>query len=454
MWNAICTVLREVSAQVADDPPRALSISALGEAFTPVDEQGEFLYNTIVSPDARAVDQAERLRDALGEQRVFEITGMPLHSSFTLPKIMWMRENRPDLHERTWKYLLWPDMVFFKLGLEPRLDWSLAGRTMAFDVVKKTWSEEMLEAAAISPDLFAEPIASGEVVGEISQAASEATGLPKGCLVVSGGHDQPMNALGAGIIREGRAVDGMGTVECITVAFDRPVLTRAMLANNYCCYPHVYGEMYASIAFTYSSGSILRWYRDNFGRWYREQAERTGADVYDLLLADLPEGPTGLFVVPYFAGSGTPYLDAMARGPWAGFPAVDLRAILTDGSHHEVDSSDLAFRTCAAAALRKAFLAAGPRLLEPVMRVNVVVPAECSGVVVSNLCARRGRITAMEHGAQTHEATALVPLAEMFGYATDLRNLTQGRGTFTMEFSRYDPVPESVARALLRGVYT
>ena len=139
----------------------------------------------------------------------------------------------------------------------------------------------------------------------------------------------------------------------------------------------------------------------------------------------------------------------MARGPWAGFPAVDLRAILTDGSHHEVDSSDLAFRTCAAAALRKAFLAAGPRLLEPVMRVNVVVPAECSGVVVSNVCARRGRIIAMEHGAQTHEATALVPLAEMFGYATDLRNLTQGRGTFTMHFEHYEAVPFDLAEEIV-----
>jgi len=249
---------------------------------------------------------------------VFEITGMPLHASFTLPKIMWMRDERPQIHARVWKYLLWPDMIFLKLGLEPRLDWSLAGRTMAFDVVSRTWSEEMLGAVGISPEVFAEPIASGEAAGEISQAASEATGLPVGCLVVAGGHDQPMNALGAGIIREGMAVDGMGTVECITVAFDQPVLTEAMLRNNYCCYPHVYGEMYASLAFTYSSGSVLRWYRDNFGKWHRHRAEQTGADVYDLILGDLPPGPTGLFLVPYFAGSGTPYLDALARGAMLG----------------------------------------------------------------------------------------------------------------------------------------
>jgi xylulokinase len=314
VWDAICTVLKEVSGKLVGDPPRALSISALGEAFTPVDADGDFLYNTVVSPDARAVKQAESWRELLGAQRVFEITGMPLHPSFTLPKIMWMRDERPDIHRRTWKYLLWPDMVFFKLGLEPRLDWSLAGRTMAFDVVRKCWSEEMLAAARIDSDLLAKPIRSGEVVGEISPRAAEETGLPVGCLVVAGGHDQPMNALGAGIIREGMAVDGMGTVECITVAFDRPVLTEAMLRNNYCCYPHVYDDMYASLAFTYSSGSILRWYRDNFGQWHRHRAEQAGTDVYDLILSDLPEEPTGVFVVPYFAGSGTPYLDPLARG--------------------------------------------------------------------------------------------------------------------------------------------
>lgn len=318
VWEAVCAVLQKVSVGIVGDPPRALSISALGEAFTPVAADGSFLYNTIVSPDARAAKQADSLRDTPGAQRVFEITGMPLHSSFTLPKLMWMRDERPDIHRRTWKYLLWPDTVFYKLGLEPRLDWSLAGRTMAFDVVNHCWSEEMLAAAGLDSSLLAEPIRSGEVVGEISQAASQVTGLPVGCLVVAGGHDQPMNALGAGIIRERMAVDGTGTVECITVAFDRPVLTEAMRRNNYCCYPHVYGDLYASLAFTYASGSILRWYRDNFGRSHRQEAEQSGRDVYDVILSDLPAGPTGLFLVPYFAGSGTPYLDALARGALLG----------------------------------------------------------------------------------------------------------------------------------------
>jgi xylulokinase len=318
VWRAICEVLQTVSAAAGGDPIQAISISALGEAFTPVSAEGEFLHNTIVSPDNRAVDQAAGWHDTLGAQRVFEITGMPLHPSFTLNKVMWLREHRPEVHARTWKYLLWPDTVLWKLGLEPRLDWSLAGRTMCFDVVNKSWSADILEVAGISSEVFAEPIRPGSVVGQISALASEQTGLPQGCLVVAGGHDQPMNALGAGVIREGMAVDGTGTVECVTVAFEQPVLTPDMLARNYCCYPHVCGDLYASLAFNYSAGAVLRWFRDNFAREEARQAKAAGRDVYDLLLEGLPEGPTGLFLVPYLAGSGTPYMDPLSRGVLVG----------------------------------------------------------------------------------------------------------------------------------------
>ncbi len=94
---------------------------------------------------------------------------------------MWLRDEMPDLHAATWKYLLWPDLIFLKLGLEPRIDWSLAGRTMAFDVVQKRWSAEMLETAGIEAEAFAEPIRPGEVVGELSSEAAEQVGLEAGC---------------------------------------------------------------------------------------------------------------------------------------------------------------------------------------------------------------------------------------------------------------------------------
>ncbi|MCS7217142.1 MAG: elongation factor G [Candidatus Bipolaricaulota bacterium] len=135
--------------------------------------------------------------------------------------------------------------------------------------------------------------------------------------------------------------------------------------------------------------------------------------------------------------------EAMAQGP-LGFPVVDLKFILLDGSYHEVDSSEQAFRTCAAQALREALAKLGTLLLEPVMRVEAAVPEASVGAVVGDLAARRGKLLALEQKGSSAVVVARVPLAELFGYATTLRSLTSGRGSFTLRFERYEPVPEAL----------
>ncbi len=143
---------------------------------------------------------------------------------------------------------------------------------------------------------------------------------------------------------------------------------------------------------------------------------------------------------------------AIESGVLAGYPMVDFKAILVDGSYHEVDSSEMAFKIAGSMALKEAVQKAGPVLLEPVMKVEVVVPEEFTGDVVGNLSSRRGNIEGMEpRGVGIQAIQAHVPLAEMFGYATDVRSMTQGRGTFTMEFDHYDQVPETLARQILSG---
>jgi len=141
--------------------------------------------------------------------------------------------------------------------------------------------------------------------------------------------------------------------------------------------------------------------------------------------------------------------EAMQKGPYAGFPVVDVRATLVDGSFHDVDSSDFAFRTCAATAFRHGVLKDSPQLLEPVMSVSVVTPPEYSGSVNGDLCSRRGRIMGMESRAGVQEIQGFAPLAEMFGYATILRTLTQGRASFTMHFERYEAVPVAIAEKIV-----
>lgn len=145
-------------------------------------------------------------------------------------------------------------------------------------------------------------------------------------------------------------------------------------------------------------------------------------------------------------------VEAMEGGVLAGYPVVDVRVTLFDGSYHEVDSSELAFKIAASMAFKEACKKAELVLLEPIMSVEVVVPEEYMGEVIGDLNSRRGKIQSMEKRGKAQAIKALVPLAEMFGYATDLRSKTQGRGTYTMQFSHYDEVPKNIAEQIIAKI--
>jgi elongation factor G len=141
--------------------------------------------------------------------------------------------------------------------------------------------------------------------------------------------------------------------------------------------------------------------------------------------------------------------EALTSGVLAGYPTVDVRVLLTYGSYHDVDSSEMAFKIAGSMAIKKALRAANPVLLEPVMAVTVTVPDDFVGAVTGDLSSRRGRMDGMEQQGSSHVIKAQVPLADMFGYSTDLRSRTQGRATYTMQFHSYNQVPESIAKEII-----
>jgi len=145
-------------------------------------------------------------------------------------------------------------------------------------------------------------------------------------------------------------------------------------------------------------------------------------------------------------------IDAMQSGELAGYPVVDIKAVLLDGSYHEVDSSDLAFRIAGGKALREAIIKGAPILLEPIMDVEVAVPDEFMGDVIADLNSRRGKILSVLLRNNIRVVKSEVPLAAMFGYATDLRSRTQGRATFTMQFKKYEPIPDIIANEMVRRI--
>jgi elongation factor G len=144
--------------------------------------------------------------------------------------------------------------------------------------------------------------------------------------------------------------------------------------------------------------------------------------------------------------------EAMSTGVLAGYPLIDIRVELIDGSYHDVDSSEMAFKIAGSMALKAGVKKAGVILLEPIMDVEVVTPADYMGDVMGDLSSRRGKIGGMTQRAEGHVIGASVPLAEMFGYSTSLRSMTQGRAVYSMQFSRYEEVPRSKAEEIVAKV--
>jgi elongation factor G len=139
----------------------------------------------------------------------------------------------------------------------------------------------------------------------------------------------------------------------------------------------------------------------------------------------------------------------LARGPIAKYPVVGLAVYIEDGSYHEVDSSDMAFQVCAQTCMRENFARTKPVLLEPVMKIEIECPSQFQGSVVGNLTSRRGLILSSDMCGADVRIEGEVPLAETFGYSTDLRSMTQGQGTFTMEFARYKRLPKSIEEEII-----
>jgi elongation factor G len=189
-----------------------------------------------------------------------------------------------------------------------------------------------------------------------------------------------------------------------------------------------------------------------------------GRGQYGHVVIDLePTGPGGGYefvdkitggVIPreYIPAVDAGMQEALESGVLAGYPMVDIRAVLTFGSYHDVDSSEMAFKIAGSMALKEAARKAKPALLEPIMAVEVVTPEDYMGDVIGDLSSRRGKVGGMEPRGNSQVVRAQVPLAEMFGYATDLRSRTQGRATYTMQFHSYQQVPESISREIIARV--
>ncbi len=311
----------EVVALTSDDPIESMSTSTMGELAVPVDENNRPLGPAIVGFDSRGQEEMEEFKTKISNEDVFDIAGHGINSYHTLFKIMWRRKHEPEIFNKTHKYLCFGDFIMASLGLEPHIDYSMAARTLGFDIHEKDWSQPVLDAAGLT-ESFAKPIPAGYPVGKLE--AGNCLGLPKGCVVSGGLHDQPAGILGAGI-KPGESMLATGTVVCLGVRLQDKPEPGPMRANNLCYYPTFGDQQWISIAWNFTGGSLLKWYRDTFGAAECVQAEKEGVDPYEIICDKLPENPTGLLILPHFTTAGTPTLDPKALGTILGLRLTTTR---------------------------------------------------------------------------------------------------------------------------------
>jgi xylulokinase len=340
VWECVREILAETAAATRNDPIRAMSISCQGEACTPVSRDGSVLANAPATFDARTADMPAWWTERMSPFDITRISGMPVHGMYTLCKMMWFKKRRPEVYKQAWKFLCFEDFVHLKLGLDPVISYPLAARTMAFDVHRGDWSEELLAIAEVDRELFARPKPSGSMVGVIPDTVADDIGLPRGIVVAAGGHDQPAGALGAGVLESGEAMYATGTVECICSVFDSFQLTQETVDGNVCCYPSCIQGLYASLGFNFTGGSLLKWYRDTFAGPELEEARATGRDVYEILCERVPKEPEHLIVLPHFTMTGTPHFDTQARGAILGLtlntPREEIVSAILSGVTYEM----------------------------------------------------------------------------------------------------------------------
>ncbi len=330
VWVKVKRAIARAASGAGRDPISALAVSSMGEAMVPVSRDRRVFGPSILNFDIRGNEYLERLRETLSDEQLFRINGNTLGNEYGLTKLMWIRDQQPELYERTELFLNWGALVAFMLGGRPALDYALANRSLLFDLKAKDWSEELLEWAGLKRAKLPPAAPSGTVLGRVAGDVAGELNLSRQAVIVSGSHDQCANALGCGVIREGSAMFGMGTYLCVVPVYRECGNPRAMIEQGLNMEHHALADRF--VCFIYNmSGSIVKWFRDTFAAEEHHQARSRGENVYDRLFAELPEEASSVLVLPYFFPMGPPDYISGSNGVFTGLSLSTTRGQVLKG---------------------------------------------------------------------------------------------------------------------------
>ena len=302
IWDRTREVLAEAAAKT--EGIDTICADSFGEAFVSLDAQDAIICDPMLFTDRWGEKQYFEAERKTSAEEIARICGLPLSPSYSLSKILYLQDERPRIYEKTKKILLIQDFINFMLCGEAAVDYASASRSMFFDVRKCTWSGELIGKFGLDERHYSAPVPIGTLLGTLRKELAGELGIGENVKVVAGGHDQPVNAIGAGN-RKGYAVNSMGTSECITP------ITGAMLPGDFIARKGIPSEPFLKkgefccLAYNQTSGLLVQWFVGTFSE---------GEDLpFALFDNSIPPNPTRIMVQPYLMGSGTPYMDSGAR---------------------------------------------------------------------------------------------------------------------------------------------
>ena len=314
IWEDVKSILAELVSQCAcPEKIGSISFASFGEAGLAVDAHGKPLAPSIAWFDHRSKAVVEKWKAQVDEYEVFRITGMRIGSVSSLAKILWEKENLPDVYRNIKKWLFIPSYIMLKLTGEYATDYSMASRSMLFDITKKVWSEKMCRLADISIDLLPAAKPSGTPIGEISQKIAASLGLKSSVIVTLGGHDHLCGAFSAGLRQKGDLVNSIGTTDALCALIDPAWIDQRYYNAGVNCGCHVAADQIYLLGGLLTAGSVIDWFIDNF--YLRVEAPRK--NLYQTLIEHAeasPVGSNGLVMLPHLRGCFTPYCDATSKG--------------------------------------------------------------------------------------------------------------------------------------------
>ena len=318
--ETVMKYVKEVLREVGDNCPEkidAMAVTSLGESVVCLDKNNRALANSMLTGDCRGIPETQEIIDRIGAQKIFEITGLPPNELYGLPKYMWLNRNS-DAVKNAKAILFYEDYVGYMLTGERKVSYSSAARSMAFDIRKKDWSEELLSLADIRKEQMSEPVEPCTVIGTILPEVADELHLNPDMKLVVGGHDQSCAALGSGLTDMKTGECGMGTCEFIFTMLPHAVMTPYMIENDFTCIPYILPGTYLSSLEVTTCGVLKNWARDTILKGFKMECESRGKNFYACIDKAIADIRTDVMVLPQFGSAGNPDLSMDARGTITG----------------------------------------------------------------------------------------------------------------------------------------